>query len=210
MMERLTTNKNVSEMGMYELALNSCYIQDGLTRYRDFTRDIDARDFARYLMASFGEWKNNGDDMDNEIVDDDIFDDTMLDNLSYTPNTIKGLIALFYRNLWVMAELREKLKQYEDSEEKGLIPKFHLGDVFWTVHGDGVSKEKIVMLQQKKDGTWKYRFPNTCDYEENDYGKYFFSTKEEAEKLCEYKRKMWEEERNRLEEKRKLAEMKGE
>ena len=33
-MERLTTNKNVSEMGMFKLALNCCYItQDGNTRY---------------------------------------------------------------------------------------------------------------------------------------------------------------------------------
>lgn len=36
-MERLTTNKNVSEMGMFKLALNCCYItQDGNTRYRDY------------------------------------------------------------------------------------------------------------------------------------------------------------------------------
>ena len=45
-MERLTTNKNVSEMGMFKLALNCCYItQDGNTRYRDYAKDIDARDF---------------------------------------------------------------------------------------------------------------------------------------------------------------------
>ena len=78
-----------------------------------------------------------------------------------------------------------KLAEYEIAEEKGLLPKFHLGDVFWTVHHDGVTKEKIVMLQQKKDGTWKYRFPNTCDYEERDYGKCFFDTKDEAEKFWE-------------------------
>lgn len=75
----------------------------------------------------------------------------------------------------------KKLADYEDAEEQGLIPKFHLGDEFWTIHWNGVRKEKIVMLQQKKDGTWKYRFPTTADYEENEFGKYFFNTKEEAE-----------------------------
>ena len=41
------------------------------------------------------------------------------------------------------------------------------------------------MLQQKKNGIWKYRFcdeqSHTHDYEENEYGKYFWATKEEAE-----------------------------
>lgn len=79
----------------------------------------------------------------------------------------------------------QKLAEYEDAEEQGLLPRFHLGDEFWTVHWNGVQKEKIVMLQQKKDGTWKYRFPNTADYTESDYGKYFFDTKEEAEQKLE-------------------------
>ena len=39
-MERLTTDKDVSEMGMFELAHNSCYIKDGKARYRDYNLDI--------------------------------------------------------------------------------------------------------------------------------------------------------------------------
>ena len=62
-----------------------------------------------------------------------------------------------------MNSIVAKLAEYEDLQEKGLLPKFHLGDEFWVIHYDGVVKEKIVMLQQKKDGTWKYRFKNTCD-----------------------------------------------
>ena len=30
-----------------------------------------------------------------------------------------GLLALFYRNLWAMADLRTRLKSYEDAEEQG-------------------------------------------------------------------------------------------
>ena len=70
------------------------------------------------------------------------------------------------------------------------------------------------MLQQKKDGTWRYRFRqeispkyhDTSDYEESDYGKYFFVDKEEAEKLAEEQKKQWEEQLKRLEEKREKKE----
>jgi len=118
---RLTTNKNVSEMNMHELAFNSCYVKDHLARYQDFETDIDAREFARKLMINFGLWKSieeHGLDADNELIDDDLFDETMHENLSIDPTDIKGLIALFYRNLWAMAEMRECLKQYEDEKEK--------------------------------------------------------------------------------------------
>lgn len=117
---RLTTNKDVSEMGMYELAHNGCYIKDGKARYRDFQSDIDARDFARKLIKTF---------TDEEVYfDDDNFDDEMLALLIDGTSTIKGLIALFYRNLWAMAELREKLKDYEDADEQGRLFKLAVSE----------------------------------------------------------------------------------
>jgi hypothetical protein len=117
-------------------------------------------------------------------------------------------------NCYCLQEVLEKLGRYEDLEEKGLLPKFHLGDEFWTVRLRKVLKSKIVMLQQKKDGTWRYRFRqeispkyhDTSDYEESDYGKYFFVNKEEAEKLAEEQKKQWEEQLKRLEEKREKKE----
>ena len=113
-MERLTSNKKVSDMSMFELAHNSCYCKDGVARYRDFENDIDARDLARELAWSL---------TDIELSrDNECFDEEMFENLQYdiTKEPI-GLIALFYRNLWAMADLREKLKEYEDLEEQGLL-----------------------------------------------------------------------------------------
>lgn len=105
---RLTTDKPTKEMGMYELAHNSCYIdKDGNTRYRDFETDVDARAFARGLLKKYA-------DGDDAFTDDDNFDDEIMELLQYGTRTIEGLIALFYRNLWAMSELRETLKQYED------------------------------------------------------------------------------------------------
>ncbi len=113
-MERLTTNKPVDEMSMLELAHNSCYAEDGKARYRDFEMNMDARDFARNLMVTL-----TGEELP---LDDEAFDEEMHDNLQYDQfSDVKGLIALFYRNLWAMADLRETLKAYEDKQEQGLL-----------------------------------------------------------------------------------------
>lgn len=127
-MERLTTNKDAADMGMYELAHNSCYCgEDGNARYRDYESDIDAREFARGLMVKYGIWQSFEDTntiANTEMIDDDVFDETMINYLMECPENIEGLIALFYRNLWAMADLRERLKAYEDAEEHtgGWIP----------------------------------------------------------------------------------------
>lgn len=120
-MERLTTNKSVDDMSMVELAHNSCYVDDeGNARYRDYEMEMDARDFARNLMTTLTK---------NELpVDDAEFDEEILDNLTIDPfSDIRGLIALFYRNLWTMADLREKLATYEDAEEHGLLLRLPCG-----------------------------------------------------------------------------------
>lgn len=117
-MERLTTNKNVSEMGMLELALNCCYIaEDGNARYRDYEIDVDGRDFIRDITAYLAK--------DVLPLQDESFDEEMMEDLIIDPSTdVRGLIAVFYRNMWAMAELREKLKRYEDAEEHGSYGKW--------------------------------------------------------------------------------------
>lgn len=114
-MERLTTNKSVADMSMIELSHNSCYADDERNaRYRDYEMEMDARDFARNLMVTLAK--------DELPVDDAEFDEEILDNLTIDPFLdVRGLIALFYRNMWAMADLREKLKDYEDAEEQGLL-----------------------------------------------------------------------------------------
>lgn len=121
-MERLTTNKSVADMSMIELAHNSCYVDDeGNARYRDYEMEMDARDFARNLMVTLAK--------DELPVDDAEFDEEILDNLTIDPfSDVRGLIALFYRNMWAMADLREKLKDYEDAEEQGLLLRLPISE----------------------------------------------------------------------------------
>lgn len=106
-MKRLTTDKPTSEMNMVELAHNSCFAKNGEAYYRDFECEISARDLARNLAWSLADIELSRDDKN--------FDEEMMDNLQYDIlQTNIGLIALFYRNLWAMADLREQLKRYED------------------------------------------------------------------------------------------------
>lgn len=106
-MERLTTNKDTSEMNMVELAHNSCYTKEHEVRYRDFDMDIDSRELAIKLLDEFV-------NITNEFTCDEDFDSYIVDAMQYGIHNILGLIAIFYRNLWAMADLRERLKEYED------------------------------------------------------------------------------------------------
>ena len=191
-MERLTTNKDVSEMGMYELAHNSCYYKDGAARYRDFENDIDARDLSRELA-----WMLADIELSN---DNECFDEEMIENLQYdiTQEPI-GLIALFYRNLWAMADLRERLAEYEDLEEQGLLLRLpcNVGDIIYRVN-TGAKKPVIKMrvLQVYYKQLYKDRIVIRIDaindndmgescYLLEDFGKTVFLTQAEAEQKLE-------------------------
>lgn len=197
-MERLTTNKSVADMSMIELAHNSCYVDDeGNARCRDYEMEMDARDFARNLMVALAE--------DELPLDDAEFDEEILDNLTINPFLdVRGLIALFYRNMWAMADLREKLKDYEDAEEQGLLLKlpYKVGDTLYRVNKG--AKEPIIMMrviqlyikQIHKDRTvMRIDAINDADMGEScylpcDIGERIFLTREEAEaKLKEMEKK---------------------
>ena len=197
-MERLTTNKSVADMSMIELAHNSCYADDERNaRYRDYEMEMDARDFARNLMVTLAK--------DELPVDDAEFDEEILDNLTIDPfSDVRGLIALFYRNLWAMADLREKLKYYEDAEEQGLLLKLpcKVGDTLYRVNKG--AKEPVIMMrviqlyikQIHKDITvMRIDAINDADMGEScylprDIGERIFLTREEAEaKLKEMEKK---------------------
>lgn len=174
MMGRLTTDKKTSEMNMTELALNSCYVKEGEAWYRDYDTNIQAREFVRNLYKHYTGYK-----MPRE---DEAFDEFLLDDLMIEPDEPAGLIAIFYRNLWAMAELREKLKKYEDAEEQGLLVRvpIPIGNVYWRVV---VSRNRKYIQQSVM--SW-LNIKNI----KRDFGKTVFLTREEAES----KLKEWENE----------------
>lgn len=187
-MERLTTNKSVADMSMIELAHNSCYADDERNaRYRDYEMEMDARDFARNLMVTLTK--------DELPVNDAEFDEEVLDNLTIDPfSDVRGLIALFYRNLLAMADLREKLKFYEDAEEQGLFLRLpcKVGDkIFLDFAGFGTDIDKFTVKDFHLDCFEDGETILFCDYESNDktlsgqidameFGKTVFLTEAEA------------------------------
>lgn len=121
-MERLTTNKSVADMSMIELAHNSCYADDKHNaRYRDYNLDVDSRWLIRNLVKDIC-----GEDF-KDLSDEEV-DEYMASMLSVEIDSTIGLLALLYRNLWAMADLREKLKYYEDAEEQGLLLRLPISE----------------------------------------------------------------------------------
>lgn len=168
---RLTTNKNVSDMGMFELAHNCCYIaEDGTGRYRDYEMDMDQRELTRKLMSTLvGEELPLGEES---------FDEEMMDNLMIDPlEDVQGLIALLYHNMWAMADLREKLKRYEDAEEQGRLLRLpcKVGDSvyrFWYADGKAYKVQTQVIRTLAN---------LVAIMESGEFGKSVFLSLEEAE-----------------------------
>lgn len=174
MMERLTSNKPIPDMNMLELAYNSCYLdKERKARYRNYELDIDSRELAKDLVEDMC-------DEDLSDMSDEEFDEYMSEMLSVEVDSQIGLLALFYRNLWAMADLREKLKGYEDLEEQGRLIKLpcKVGDTVYEITG-----------ATTRGYDWKY-----LTYEKayvhgtvfnlgrlNDIGKTVFLTKSEVE-----------------------------
>lgn len=108
-MRKLTSEKPIKEMNNLELAYNCCISEKGHAVYRDFEGPIDARDLARKLLDIYG--------VECFCIEtDEDLDEFMLECLLDGPFTPTGLIALFYRSIWSMAELRGRLKAYEDTD----------------------------------------------------------------------------------------------
>nr|DAX11558.1 MAG TPA: hypothetical protein [Bacteriophage sp.] len=164
-MKRLTSDKQTSDMNMIELAYNSCYADEKCkARYRDYEFDIDSRELVKNLVKDMC-------DEDLSDMSDEEFDDYMGEMLSVETDSQIGLLALFYRNLWAMADLREKLKYYEDLEEQGRLIKLpcKVGDDVYYILG----------IPNKTPCTI-----DKCTFELSDInkiGKTLFLTREEAE-----------------------------
>ena len=183
-MKRLTMD-NVEEMGMFSLAHNCCYIdENGNTRYRDFEIDIDARELAKGLLKEMTE-----DEVSFESNDD--FDDWMgccigEDGIS----TPRGLIATFYQNLWAMAELREKLKYYEDLEEQGrlLVLPCRVGDTVYEIIEETVPNHHFYIGEYEVQDVSTQYIKYVDEWESYDYENLYF-TIEEAEAALKKRRR---------------------
>lgn len=186
-MERLTVNKNVSEMNMIELAHNSCFAKDRKAMYRDYDTTIDVRVFVRKLIKCRGLIND-----DDEIFhSDDAFDEFMSECSAIDPQDEIGLIALFYRGLWAQTDLYEALKRYEDLEEQGLLLKLpcKVGDTVYLIDEiekefdrktivTGIEIDEDMIFIMISDGVQCF---SSSSYTIDDFGETVFLTQAEAD-----------------------------
>lgn len=67
-MSRLPINKETSDMSMFELSHNSCYVKEGRTRYRDYETDIDAREITKDLPTNIVIVRNSLEECREDIM----------------------------------------------------------------------------------------------------------------------------------------------
>ena len=110
-MKRLTSD-NAFEMNMTELALNQVFVRDGWVWYRKSPEDeCSVCDLIRSAAAK-GLWQENIE-LNPNLTDAEL-GDIMLDWLQFGEQEPEGVLAIPCRALWAMAEVRERLKLYED------------------------------------------------------------------------------------------------
>ncbi len=110
-MKRLTSN-NTFEMNMTELALNQVFVEKGWAWYTKAPGDdCSVCDLIR--SAAIKGLKLEDIELDSNLTDEEL-GDIMLDWLQFGETEPEGILAILYRALWAMAELRERLKLYED------------------------------------------------------------------------------------------------
>lgn len=110
-MKRLTSN-NTFEMNMTELALNQVFVEKSWAWYTKAPGDdCSVCDLIR--SASTTGLKLEDIELDPNLTDEEL-GDVMLDWLQFGETEPEGVLAILYRALCAMAELRERLKLYED------------------------------------------------------------------------------------------------
>ncbi len=107
-MKRLTM-KDVHAMNMTELALNQVSVENGQAWYL-LKPPEDACRIEDLIRKAAGTLDV---ELEAGMTDEDL-GEVMLDWLQFGEKEPEGVLAILYRALWAMAEVRERLKLYED------------------------------------------------------------------------------------------------
>lgn len=105
------TKDDVKKMTLYEQLLNSVFIKDNETWLKGEYGEISLNNLIRDVAYS---QKVQVPEDDEELAS------VMYEFLYHGPTTPEGLIALLYMQTWTHAEMRQKLKEYEDAEEEAM------------------------------------------------------------------------------------------
>lgn len=149
-MKRLTSD-NTFEMSMTELALNQVFVEDGWAWYRKAPEDeCSVCDLIRGAAAKGLDLEDI--ELDPNLTDEEL-GDVMLDWLQFGVEEPEGVLAILYRALWAMAELRERLKLYEDilfaEDGAELITPERLQEVRAWLRNDPLTPEQLRWMDRR-------------------------------------------------------------
>lgn len=77
------------DMTMTELAHNQVFVKNGEAWYRDYQRELSARDLVREIIKKH----TTGED-ERELADDETFDEVMLEAGYYGTNDLDGVCSM--------------------------------------------------------------------------------------------------------------------
>lgn len=98
---------DTSIMSATELAHNFVFVKNREAWYRDFDREIPARDLMREICA-----KHAAPADADELTDEEL-DEILYDNLQFGTDDLEGVFALLYMALYGMTDVRAWLERYE-------------------------------------------------------------------------------------------------
>lgn len=98
---------DTSTMSATELAHNFVFVKNREAWYRDFDREIPARDLMREICA-----KHAAPADADELTDEEL-DEILYDNLQFGTDDLEGVFALLYMALYGMTDVRAWLERYE-------------------------------------------------------------------------------------------------
>lgn len=192
-MYRLTTDNPSNNL---KTALNFFYAKDNqaMTRCPDKDdNDMTLYDFIRKAAAVLRDMESYCLDRIAGEYDDDMIDAAMEDQLTDGLYTPEGVLAHLYMAGWAMAELRARLKKYEDAEEEGRLwmTTCKEGDIVYRVNPKCPAHDTHACPYNGGHGGYRCQGGDKCDaYMEEAFfdfykipllGKTIFPTQEEAE-----------------------------
>ena len=98
---------DTSTMSATELAHNFVFVKNREAWYRDFDREIPARDLMREICAK------HAAPADTDELTDEELDEILYDNLQFGTDDLEGVFALLYMALYGMTDVRAWLERYE-------------------------------------------------------------------------------------------------
>lgn len=101
--------EDTQDMNSWELSHNHLFVKNGEAWYRDFERELPARELMKEIC------KKHAAPADADELSNEEFDEVMYDNRQFGTDELEGVFSLLYMTMIGMAEVREWLKEYERS-----------------------------------------------------------------------------------------------